>query len=59
MPDDNRIAGTRLNPRFLEDGRRPPDDMFRWHARCDREYEGVGGSDGVGLVMQLLAKKRK
>lgn len=31
MPDDNGIAGTYLNARFLEDERRPPDDILRWH----------------------------
>ena len=31
--DDHGIAGTHLDPTFLEDPRRPPDALFRWHYR--------------------------
>ena len=33
MYDDNKIAGTHLDETFVEDPKRPVDQVLRWHFR--------------------------
>ncbi len=63
QPDDCRIAGTHLDRQLLDDPRRPPDELFRWHFRQAVlfnmrgegqpvfEHDFPPGSDIMGEIM--------
>jgi hypothetical protein len=60
--DVDGISGKHLDQRFLEDPRRPPDSLLRWHFRqavlanvrgageASFEFDFPGGSDMMGEI---------
>lgn len=63
-PDDENIAGTYLDPSFISNPNRPPDELLNWHFRQAvlHNMKGMGepyfedhfppGSDMVGQILK-------